>query len=730
MVSRNTAPRRMRYDVIAVLATVTVVVLALGWIVARDLRQSVADTHRLYELFEEIDELTDDLLLESEDVRGILLYALHTDDSNRQLRYVEQSRAAEARVQKLLDSRPALLDSPQMREAFQKVADGWKLYTAVRNEVIGLILEGSVDEGVKLDEGQGGLRFAAMLNAISEMKRTFDADAERQIAEQRARAAKNISRLTLMVISTLFGTAIGIYLFNRREAAEAAARVKSEFLATMSHELRTPLTGVIGIADLLKATDLVASQRELVRMLRSSATVLLSLVNDVLDYSRIEAGLMALTPVHLSLENVIEEAVDTVTELAARKGLDIGYVIEPGVPELVVDEDRVRQVLINLLSNAVKFTDAGEVAVRVAARADGPTATVTIRVNDTGRGIPAHLQHKLFQRFSQIEAGPNRQVGGAGLGLAISERLSRLLGGSLTVESGEGEGSTFTFVFAATIARPPVARGRDRLAGVRVLTWLGAGIAGDQVRSLLAEWGVQVTEGGSETSPAADPALIDAIVVDASAAEGTLYTSLAMNRERWRLQHVPEVSVMRRPADHRDRPQSGRVVSTPVRAQALYDELAKAIGSAAFATSGDCAARADHPFEGVSLSVLLVEDNDANRRVVRMMLAELGLDADEAASGSEAVERAHQRHYDLILMDVQMPDLDGLEATRRIRALRQRSGQGSNPDTPPFILALTANVMESDEARCREAGMNGFLSKPLRLSTLEATIDAFVSSRA
>jgi len=362
------------------------------------------------------------------------------------------------------------------------------------------------------------------------------------------------------------------------------------------------------------------------------------------------------------------------------------------------------------------------VALGVAARVDGDTANVTIRVSDTGRGIPAHLEHKLFQRFSQIETGPNRQVGGAGLGLAISERLSRLLGGSLTVESREGAGSTFTFAFTARSAGAPAARERDRLAGIRVLTWLGAGIVGDQVRSLLDGWGARVTEGGSDDRPAPDAAGIDAIVVDASAAGGALYASLLVNRERWGLQHVPEIKVIPHSADHRDRPQSGRVVATPVRAQALHDELAKAIGAAAFAKGADNTAPAALPFEAVSLSILLVEDNDANRRVVRMMLAELGLDADEAASGIEAIERARQRHYDLILMDVQMPDIDGLEATRRIRA--------GETDLPTFILALTANVMESDEARCRDAGMNGFLSKPLRLSTLEATIDAFVSSRA
>jgi CheY-like chemotaxis protein len=235
-----------------------------------------------------------------------------------------------------------------------------------------------------------------------------------------------------------------------------------------------------------------------------------------------------------------------------------------------------------------------------------------------------------------------------------------------------------------------------------------------------------------------DAGAIDAIVVDASAAEGTIYASLLMSRERRGLQHVPLLAVMRRPADDRGRPFSGRVVATPVRAQALHDELAQAIGRGPFAKAADSAAVRERPFGGQSLSILLVEDNDANRRVVRMMLAELGLEADEASSGTEAVERARQRHYDLILMDVQMPDIDGLEATRRIRALRQSSGQalrqGSGqadvPEIAPFIFALTANVMESDEARCREAGMNGFLPKPLRLTTLEATIGAFVASRS
>ena len=738
MVRAGSARPHLRYPAIAVLAAVTVTVLALGWIVATDLRRSADDTRQLYDRFAKGDALIDSVLIETEEVRRILLYALHTLDANRQLEYAEQSRAAEAKVQRLLESQSALLANPRTRSGLQTVIEAWKQYVVVRDEVIGLILEGSLKEGVALDQQDGEQRFAAVRRAIGELKASFEADAAKQVAEQRERADRDLTRLSLMVVATLLATAIGIYLFHRREAlegvlrieahkgsilqavpnpiistdadglvielndaaectfqmpravalgrridemivpardrealaraffgrgqpsaaavrietigerrdgtqfpmevagathlagrdliwtlhvadltdrrqaeehlrrakeaAEAATRVKGDFLATMSHELRTPLTSVVGIADLLDAKMLAAPERELVRRLRSSATTLLSLVNDVLDYSRIEAGLMALTPVPFSLRTVIEQALDPVTELAARKGLDLRYVIEPDVPRVVADQDRIRQILINLLSNAVKFTDTGEVAVRVGARTDGERVTVTIGVHDTGVGIPAHLQHKLFQRFSQIDAA-DRQLGGAGLGLAISERISRLLGGSITVDSRDGHGSTFTFTF---------------------------------------------------TAPIAPPAPLDS---PAGALRG------------------PDITTPEQP-----------------------------------------------PFAAQSLTILLVEDNEANRRVVLLMLAELGLTADEAASGLEAVERARHRRYDLILMDVQMPDIDGLEATRRIRA-----GEG---DVKAIILALTANVMESDEARCRAAGMNGYLSKPIRLNTLEAALTSLASPRS
>ena len=859
MVRTGSVLPRWRYHAITVLAAVTATVLALGWIVASDLRQSADDTNQMYDRVAAGLGLIDDLVFETDEVRRVLLYALHTLDANRQLAYAEQSRAAEANVRRLLDSRSEIVANPRTRSGLQKVADAWTQYVVVRDDVIGLILEGSLAEGVALDEQKGAERFEAVRAAIVDLKTTFKADAARQVVEQRARASRAVTRLSLMVVSALLAAAIGIYLFNRRtalegllrseahkgsilqavpnpiistdadgliielneaaertfqltrrdvlgrhidemilpegmrgtlveafsgrrdagsasaprietigerrdgtqfpmevaaathlaghepvwavhlsdltdrrhseeqlrsakEAAEAAARVKSDFLATMSHELRTPLTSVVGIADLLDARTLAAPERELVRRLRSSASTLLSLVNDVLDYSRIEAGLMALTPVPFSLRNVIEQALDPVTELAARKGLDLGYVIDPDVPRVVADQDRIRQVLINLLSNAVKFTESGEVAVRVSARPDGERVIVTVGVHDTGVGIPAHLQHKLFQRFSQIDA--NRQLGGTGLGLAISERLSRLLGGSVTVDSRDGHGSTFTFSFTALTAPPsPSDSPAGPLWGVRVLALLDNGIVGEQIHSLLDGWGVLLALPRGEVPQPAQVMDVDAILVDASASEGRLYASVLLNRDRRGLARVPAILIKRqRSSDDPYRPLPGDVIAAPVRAGALYDALARAVGAPRPARGLENTTPDQPPFAPQSLTILLVEDNEANRRVVLLMLAELGLTADEAASGLEAVERARRRRYDLILMDVQMPDIDGLEATRRIRA-----GEG---DFKSIILGLTANVVGSDEARCRDAGMNGYLSKPIRLNTLEAALTSLASPRS
>src|SRR3954467_5712795 len=698
-----------QYWMFALLGAATLTVLALGWFVARDFRQSAAAAGQLYERFGEGLDVIDDMLFETGEVRRILLYALHTSDANRQLEYVDQSRAAEAPVKKLLESRSAILSTERTRSGRESVAAAWSDYLQTRDEVVGLILEGSLREAVSLDERVGTARFNRVRSAIADLKAGLEADAAVQVEMERARATRATTRLGAIVLSALLLVAIGVFLVNRRAALEVGLRVKTDFLTTMSHELRTPLTGVVGIIDLLQSGSTAAGQRELVRMLRTNATTLLALVNNVLDYSRIDAGLMTLTPRPFSVSAPVEEALDSVSEAASRKRLALGYVVEAGVPDVIADEDRVRQVLLNLLSNAVKYTDAGEIAIRVsAAEEPGGGVAVTIRVRDTGIGIPEELQPRLFQRFSQIEPARAQTGGGTGLGLAISARLSRLLGGSIDVESRYGKGSTFTFVFRGTACAPVQARDTARLRGRRVAALLAPGIVGEQIQSLLRGWGVEVV--GPDTHA------IDAVIVDTDAAEGSLYESLLENRVAWGLTDVPIPAIPSMGAAGRPSapPHREHVVATPVRIEALRDALCAAMMPSERAAGVEHARRGT--FAQWAIAVLVVEDNEPNRRVLRLMLNEIGLDPDEAATGHDAIAAAAHRAYDVILMDVQLPDLDGLEITRRIRGQEQAHRA--------TIVALTANALASDEARCRAAGMDGYLQKPVTLDRLSSAIGA------
>jgi len=702
-----------RYWMFTLLAAATLTVLALGWVVAKDFRQSAEAAGQLYDRFGEGLDLLDDMLFETGEVRRILLYALHTSDANRQLEYVDQSRSAEARVRQLLESRSPILSTDRTRTARESVAAAWKDYLQTRDEVVGLILEGSLHEAVALDERVGTARFNRVRNAIADLKASFEADAAVRVEAEHARAARATRRLGLIVLSALLLVAIGVFLVKRRASLEAGLRVKTDFLTTMSHELRTPLTGVIGITDLLQTASIPPAQRDLVRMLRTNATTLLALINNVLDYSRIDAGLMTLSPRRFPLHAPVEEALDAVSEAASRKGLGLGYVIDPGVPEVIADEDRVRQVLLNLLSNAVKYTERGEIAIRVSAAGEPHgVVAVTVAVRDTGIGIREDLQQRLFQWFSQIEPAAAPQAGGTGLGLAISDRLSRLLGGSIAVTSRPGEGSTFTFVFRGTAAAEDDAPGDAPLHDLRVAAMVGPGIVGEQVLSLLRKWQVQIVPADAANGPRGP---VDAVIVEATASGGTLHAVVLENRRAWRLAEVPLLAIasMRTAALAPSAPHDV-VLSTPVRLQALYDELCRASAPAAAAIEPvDVRRRA---FDPSRLAVLVVEDNEPNRRVLRLMLNELGLRPDEASGGNAAIAAAAHRDYDVILMDVQMPDLDGLEATRRIRD--QESTHRAT------IVALTANVLESDDARCRAAGMNGYLQKPLTLDALSAALDA------
>jgi signal transduction histidine kinase/ActR/RegA family two-component response regulator len=707
------------------LAGLTVVVMALGWIVGRDLRQAPEAASLLYTRLAQGLDLVDELEFTTQEVRRILLYALHTSDANLQLEYAEQSRAAAGRVERLLAPSVAAASVPSgTRAEIERARNAWRQYVIVRDDVIGLILEGSLREGVILDQELGTARFNEVRAAVAALKTRLESDAAVQVAEARAHADRTMRRLLVLVVSALIAAVAGIYVVNRRaaleavqaelrrarDAAEAATAAKSDFLATMSHELRTPLTGVVGIADLLHAEDLSHRQRDLVRMLRSSAAALLHLVSDILDYSRIEAGLMDVTPSTWVVTECIEDAFDSVTESASRKGLDVGYIVDPGVPPAVTaDRERVAQVLLNLLSNAVKFTEAGEVSVHVGAT-PLPDERVEMRVavRDTGPGIPGHLHEQLFKRFTQLDAGAARRHGGTGLGLAISERLARLLGGSLRVESAVGRGTTFTFSFIATPASTPTASAVRLFDGARVLLRAAPGIVGEQLRSVLSGWGVEVCD-SSPDHEAPSHGSYDAIVIDGDAAAGETHGAVSP---------IPVVAIGRMGAvPPAELDSQIRTLGKPVRARALEEALRCALGSGAPPTAVQ-STPPSAPFAHQPASILLVEDNAANRRVMQMMLEELGVSGvDEATDGSQAVARARERDYDIILMDLQMPRLDGFEATRRIRADERRQR--------PRIIALTANVVQGEQGRCVEAGMDGYLSKPIRLDALDVALRSF-----
>jgi CheY-like chemotaxis protein len=340
--------------------------------------------------------------------------------------------------------------------------------------------------------------------------------------------------------------------------------------------------------------------------------------------------------------------------------------------------------------------------------------TVTIRVRDTGIGIRANLQQRLFHRFSQIEPSRTQGIRGTGLGLAISDRLSRLLDGSLAVESCYGEGSTFTFVFRGQAAAPGTGWRAPDLHGLRVVTLLGAGIVGEQILSLLRSWLVQARPHDAGLVDPAANAVVDAVVVDVDASGGALYATLLRNRTEWGLDRVPFIAISQAGSTVADPIADGdAVIRGPVRVQALHDALSAATGR-----SRPLSQRTSPgpPIFAGELAVLVVEDNEPNRRIIRLMLNELGLDPDEAATGHAAVAAAARRHYDIILMDLQLSDLDGLEATRCIRAQEHGSRAA--------IVALTAGVFESDEARCRAAGMDAYLQKPLKLDTLSDALCA------